>query len=89
MLVLGAGLGGQPTELSAQPARGGGRDERSQLAPDERDRLRRDLRERGFEGWPNQAPRRGRDDPGRQRHLSEEERRQLRRQLREAEGRRR
>jgi len=88
----GAALLASPEALAQPrgPERGRG------LDPDERDRLRRDLRERGFEGWPRreaapdprQDPRRREpayEAPGR---LSDDERQQLRRQLREA-GRRR
>jgi hypothetical protein len=87
----------------SHPGRGNAqsqRRDRSQLAPDERDRLRRDLRERGFEGWPGPQRGRGREgegdngrgrrqEPSRADRLSDDERRQLRRQLREADGRRR
>lgn len=82
-----------PTDALAQPRR----PERGRgLDPDERDRLRRDLRERGFDGWPRreaapdprQDPRRREPSYGAPRRLSDDERQQLRRQLREA-GRRR
>ncbi|MCM5569139.1 hypothetical protein M6I34_01310 [Burkholderiaceae bacterium FT117] len=96
---LGAAAAAHAPQAAAQP---GGRQQpgRGRLDQDERDRLRRDLRERGFEGWPRREaePERGagrgfggpgRDpgfgQPGR---LSDDERQQLRRQLREA-GRRR
>jgi hypothetical protein len=88
----GAALFASPDAL-AQPRR----PERDRgLGPDERDRLRRDLRERGFDGWPRreaapdprQDPRRREPGYGAPGRLSDDERQQLRRQLREA-GRRR
>ncbi|TXL67196.1 hypothetical protein [Zeimonas arvi] len=98
-LVVGAlGVAGgaavlAPADALAQPRRS----ERGRgLDPDERDRLRRDLRERGFDGWqrreaapdPRQDPRRREPSYGTPGRLSDDERQQLRRQLREA-GRRR
>ncbi|MFA7667102.1 MAG: hypothetical protein WCY32_13390 [Burkholderiaceae bacterium] len=67
-----------------------GQSQASRLAPDEHDRLRRDLRQRGMEGWPAGSGRTSRQAPERGRgRLSDDERRQLRRQVREAEKRQR
>lgn len=67
------------------------------MDPAERERLRRDLRERGAQGWPSRDGGRGDGRPDRsgdgrgqdageqgRGRMSDDDRRQLRRQLREA-----
>ncbi|MFP5406056.1 MAG: hypothetical protein ACLGHY_06855 [Gammaproteobacteria bacterium] len=96
LLAVVLGAASLPLARPARAQQGRGR-----LNPDERERLREDLRQRGAAGWPgrdsgsgagNPGPGyppggRGPQGPGRER-LSDDEREQLRRQLREA-GRRR
>jgi hypothetical protein len=87
-LVIGAASLTLSAPVPAQQGKG-------RLDPDERERLRQALRERGTDGWPARDAGSGRSDPGRgaasraregpsRERLSDDERAQLRRQLREA-----
>ncbi len=92
--LLGVALGAATASVSSSV---GAQQGKSRLNPDERERLREALRERGASSAPAREPGPGRSEPGRgdpapgrgshgseRERLSDDERAQLRRQLREA-----